>query len=369
MSSSGSSRDHDGFQHAEYSTDGKQYTATDAKHPSEFLEFATVSPAAGGAPRMQFRPPAFEEMKMGPETQSGPEVNFTHSSDDLYSGMSQAIPNLRRMSVEARAAAKSERKMNFWTGVQTYPTAIMWSFILSMTIVMEGFDLTLINSFFAFPVFRKAYGTAIHPNAPPHEGLRNFQITPAWQSGLTNAANAAEVVGLFFNGYLTDRYGYHKTMVGTLIWMCLFVFLAFFAFNIEMLLASQVLCGLPWGIFQTLSTTYAAEVMPVVLRSYLTSNVNMCWLVGQLLGVGIVRGLVHNQSEWAYRIPFAIQWAFAVPILIAVLFAPEVWHSTPETWCNTDNAIESLVAGATREARRSKAGPFETDIQVGALRW
>ena len=306
---------------------------------------------------------------MGPETQSGPEVNFTHSSDDLYSGMSQAIPNLRRMSVEARAAAKSERKMTFWTGVQTYPTAIMWSFILSMTIVMEGFDLTLINSFFAFPVFRKAYGTAIHPNAPPHEGLRNFQITPAWQSGLTNAANAAEVVGLFFNGYLTDRYGYHKTMVGTLIWMCLFVFLAFFAFNIEMLLASQVLCGLPWGIFQTLSTTYAAEVMPVVLRSYLTSNVNMCWLVGQLLGVGIVRGLVHNQSEWAYRIPFAIQWAFAVPILIAVLFAPEVWHSTPETWCNTDNAIESLVAGATREARRSKAGPSETDIQVGALRW
>jgi MFS transporter, SP family, general alpha glucoside:H+ symporter len=105
--------------------------------------------------------------------------------------------------------------------------------------------------------------------------------------------------------------------------MSLFVFLAFFAVSIEMLLASQVLCGLPWGIFQTLSTTYAAEVMPVVLRSYLTSNINMCWLIGQLIGVGVVRAMIHNTSEWSYRIPFGLQWAFAVPILIGVAFAPE----------------------------------------------
>jgi MFS transporter, SP family, general alpha glucoside:H+ symporter len=63
--------------------------------------------------------------------------------------------------------------------------------------------------------------------------------------------------------------------------------------------------------------------MPVVLRSYLTSNVNLCWLIGQILGTGIVRAFVHNTSEWSYRIPFALQWAFAVPILIAVVFAPE----------------------------------------------
>jgi MFS transporter, SP family, general alpha glucoside:H+ symporter len=77
------------------------------------------------------------------------------------------------------------------------------------------------------------------------------------------------------------------------------------------------------GIFQTLSTTYAAEVMPVALRAYLTSSVNMCWLIGQITGVGVIRGLVHNNSEWSYRIPFGLQWAFAVPILIGVSFAPE----------------------------------------------
>ncbi|KIX02378.1 uncharacterized protein Z518_08319 [Rhinocladiella mackenziei CBS 650.93] len=97
-----------------------------------------------------------------------------------------------------------------------------WSALLRMTIVMEGYDTTLINSFYAFPVFRQSCGE---------------QISPAWQSGLTNAAAAGEILGLIFNGFLTDRFGYHNTMVGTLIWMSLFVFLSFFAINIRMLFA------------------------------------------------------------------------------------------------------------------------------------
>jgi MFS transporter, SP family, general alpha glucoside:H+ symporter len=105
--------------------------------------------------------------------------------------------------------------------------------------------------------------------------------------------------------------------------LCIFIFLAFFAFNIGLLMASKVLCGLSWGVFQTLSTTYAAEIMPVALRAYLTSNVNLCWLIGQIVGTGVLRGLINLQSEWSYRIPFALQWMWAVPILVGVIFAPE----------------------------------------------
>lgn len=356
MSGSLSSHDHD-------DTEKVAMSSVEQKpHPSELLEFATVSPTLGSGPRLQFNT-HHEEIKPGPEVESGTTLNPTSSNDDLYEGMQRAIPNLRRLSVEARAATKAEHKMTFISGVRTYPKAIMWSFILSMTIVMEGYDLTLINSFFALPVFRHAYGTPLHPHAP--KGHRDYQISPAWQSGLTNGAVAAEVVGLFFNGYLADRFGYHKTMVATLIWMCLFVFLAFFAFNIEMLLASQILCGLPWGIFQTLSTTYAAEVMPTVLRSYLTSNVNMCWLIGQILGVGIVRALVHNTSEWSYRIPFGLQWAFAFPILIIVIFAPEspwwlIRHEQP------DEAKRSLLR--LTSAKEREATGFNADETIAMMR-
>ncbi|KAH0831617.1 Alpha-glucosides permease MPH3 [Fonsecaea pedrosoi] len=275
--------------------------ASDKPHPSEFLEFVTV-PGQPGSCRL-------EPLKTQNERETD-RIHATQSNDDLFHGLSAAIPGLRNLSVDARAATKAEHAMTFLRGCRLYPKAIAWSLLLSMTIVMEGYDLTLVNSFFAFPVFRRSYGEPLNPHAPPDQ--RDYQISPAWQSGLTNAAVAGEILGLMFNGFLTDRFGYHKTMVGTLIWMSLFVFLAFFAVDIKMLLAAQ-----------TLSTTYAAEVMPVALRAYLTSNVNMCWLIGQLCGVGVIRGLVHNDSEWSYRIPFGLQWAFAVPILAGVLLAPE----------------------------------------------
>ncbi|RMD42167.1 hypothetical protein DV735_g2962, partial [Chaetothyriales sp. CBS 134920] len=306
-----------------------QQPTEEKAHPSEFLEFATIHEDP--------LPPRLEPLKTRPASartkESGSDATHRSSTDKLYHGLNAAMPHLRRLSTDARAAAKKEHKMTFLSAMRLYPKATAWSILLSMTIVMEGFDLTLISSFFAFPVFRRAYGTPTNPDAP--NGQLNYQISPSWQAGLTNGAVAGEIIGLLFNGILTDHLGYHKTMIITLIWMCLFVFLAFFAVNIRMLLVSQILCGLPWGIFQTLSTTYAAEVMPVVLRPYLTSNVNMAWLIGQVTGVGVIRALVKNDSEWSYRIPFGLQWALAAPILVGVAFAPEspwwlIRHEKPE---------------------------------------
>ena len=49
----------------------------------------------------------------------------------------------------------------------------------------------------------------------------------------------------------------------------------------------------------------------------------MCWSTGQLLASGILRGLIDNETQWGWRIPYAIQWVWPLPILIVVFFAPE----------------------------------------------
>lgn len=248
MSSSTSSKDQDPEKAIHQDEPPPKRPSDNLKpHPSEFLEFATVHDHGirrGG--------PKLEPIKTvaGPESTSG-LLNPTTSSDDLYNGLAAAIPNLRRLSIEARAATKREHKMTFLSACRQYPKAIAWSVLLTLTIVMEGYDLTLINSFFAFPVFRRNYGTPLYPGRP--FGQQDFQISPAWQAGLTNGAVSAEILGLLFNGYLADRFGYHKTMLFALVWMCLFVFLAFFAVNIQMLLTSQILCGLPWVSGSSLS--------------------------------------------------------------------------------------------------------------------
>jgi MFS transporter, SP family, general alpha glucoside:H+ symporter len=69
--------------------------------------------------------------------------------------------------------------------------------------------------------------------------------------------------------------------------------------------------------------TYASEVTPVVLRSYLTTYVNLCWVIGQFIAAGVLRGFLARTDQWAYRVPFAIQWIWPIPILIGTVLAPE----------------------------------------------
>lgn len=110
-----------------------------------------------------------------------------------------------------------------------------------------------------------------------------------------------EIIGLYLNGYISEKVGYKKTMIGSMVLMILFLFLPFFAPNIQTLLAGEILQGIPWGVFQTLSTTYASEVMPTCLRAYLTTYVNLCWVFGQLIGAGVLRGFLERTDQWAYR--------------------------------------------------------------------
>lgn len=81
--------------------------------------------------------------------------------------------------------------------------------------------------------------------------------------------------------------------------------------------------GIPWGAFQSVSAAYASEVSPTALRPYLTTFINMCWVIGQFFAVAVNKGSVGRDDEWAYRIPFAVQWVWPVPILAALIFAPE----------------------------------------------
>ncbi|KAG8677824.1 hypothetical protein FPOAC2_03967 [Fusarium poae] len=225
------------------------------------------------------------------------------------------------LASEAKVAAEAEHYMTLWQAVKTYPKAIGWSVLLSTTLIMEGYDLALLGNLYASPVFNEKFGT-YNPEKD------KFAVSAAWQSGLSNGARAGEIIGLILAGWASDRYGYKMTTVGALVLMIAFVFVLFFAPNIKILVLGEVLCGIPWGAFQSVTPAYASEVAPVVLRPYLTTFINMCWVIGQFFAAAVNKGSVGRGDEWAYRIPFGVQWVWPVPILAGVIFAPESpwWH-------------------------------------------
>jgi SP family general alpha glucoside:H+ symporter-like MFS transporter len=140
------------------------------------------------------------------------------------------------LAAEARHAADAEHQMTLWQAVKTYPNAIGWSVLLSSTLIMEGYDLALLGNLYASPVFNEKYGTWL-------EDDQKYAVSAAWQSGLSNGARAGEIIGLIIAGWFTDRYGAKKTTVGFLFMMIATIFVLFFAPNVGVLVAGEVLCG------------------------------------------------------------------------------------------------------------------------------
>ncbi|KAH8880856.1 putative MFS maltose permease [Thozetella sp. PMI_491] len=245
-------------------------------------------------------------------------------------------------------ATKSEHQMSLVQALKLYPKAAAWSVALSSCLIMEGYDKSLLGSFYAFPAFQRRFGVEVSPGS--------YQVTAPWQSGLSNGAQVGSIIGLLGSGILSERYGYRKVLMGSLVAMIGLIFLMFFAVNVQMLEAGYVLVGIPWGIFQTITTTYAAEVCPVVLRPYLTTYVNLCWVIGQLTATGVLRAYVQSPAEgdWNWRIPYAIQWVYPVPILIAVILAPESpWWLVRKG--RVEDAERSLRRLTTRKMQDSAA--------------
>lgn len=212
-------------------------------------------------------------------------------------------------------AIAEEHTQGFWYNIRQHPRAVGWSVLLSTAVVMEGFDIILIQSLLSVDSFQRQFGTQL-PNG-------TYELSAAWQAGLTNGALVGEILGLMGAGIVADYLGYKKTMCGALICTTGLIFIPFFAFNIVQLLVGLILMGIPWGVFQTLTTTYAADICPTGLRPYLTTYVNLCWVMGQLIASGVLVGVQGRTDDWAYRIPYALQWVWPVPIIIGVLFAPE----------------------------------------------
>ncbi|OXG56143.1 MFS transporter, SP family, general alpha glucoside:H+ symporter, partial [Cryptococcus neoformans MW-RSA1955] len=105
----------------------------------------------------------------------------------------------------ARQGMESEKALSLRESLRRYPRAVAWSVLLSTSLVMEGFDIILINNFYALPQFVQKYGVEL-------EG--GWTITAAWQAGLTNGVNVGEIIGLCINGWASERFGYKKTMIG-----------------------------------------------------------------------------------------------------------------------------------------------------------
>ena len=137
---------------------------------------------------------------------------------------------------EAQAANHHEHSLTVRQALRAYPWAVAWSLIISMSIIMEGYDTILIGSLYAYPTYAQKFGqfsTATH----------NWQIPAKWQSAMGSGPQAGAILGAMANGFLVPRFGYRPVFFGGLILMIAFVFVSFFGMSVGLQAAGQILCG------------------------------------------------------------------------------------------------------------------------------
>ncbi|OQO06076.1 hypothetical protein B0A48_08664 [Cryoendolithus antarcticus] len=235
-----------------------------------------------------------------------------HDSVDLQTDTKQHIE-------DAAIATDKEHQLTLGEALKAYPKAIAWSVLLSTAVVMEGYDTILIAA------------------------DDTLTITAPWQSAVANGAYIGEILGLAATGILCDRFGNKAVMTGATVLMIAFIFISFFGETLALQLAGQILCGIPWGAYQTITTVYASEVLPVALRGYLTSYVNLCWVIGQFIASGVLVGVENRTDVWGWKIPYAVQWAWPLPIIAVCLLCPE-----SPTWLVKHGKIEQARTAVSR---------------------
>ncbi|KAH6962024.1 general substrate transporter [Ilyonectria sp. MPI-CAGE-AT-0026] len=254
---------------------------------------------------------------------------------------------------DAQDATAEEHNLSLLDALKLRPRAVFWSLAMSTAIIMEGYDTMLVGNLFAQSAFKKKYGHLV--------GEDTYEIPASWQAGLSNGSACGQLIGLLLAGYVSERFGFRKTMTVGLSLISALIFIPFFAPSLEVLEVGQILFGIVLGLFQTTPVIYAMEISPVCLQPYLTSYVNFCWAIAHLIGAGILRGCLTLEDEWAYRIPFAVQWVWPVLLIPLLHFAPESpW------WLVRQGRLEDAKAVLTRLTSGGHVG-FNIDKQVALM--
>jgi MFS transporter, SP family, general alpha glucoside:H+ symporter len=205
-----------------------------------------------------------------------------------------------------------------------------------------------------------------------------FKFNANFTLKIGTASGIGAVLGTILNGHLVDHFGQKRVLIGALCMLSCLIFMTFFAPNIQVLAFGQFLCGFPWGIFATVAPAYSSEVLPLVLRSYLSSFTNMSFIIGQIICAIVIRIFLERDDEWGFRIPFGFQWiwpSFLIPLLC---FAPESpWHLVRKgRLIEAEKSLRRLQSSNARDinvkdtlADIVHTNNLEQELEVGTSYW
>lgn len=138
--------------------------------------------------------------------------------------------------ISGRAGNIHEHEMTVRQALRGYPWAVFWSLVISMSVIMEGYDTILIGSLYGYPAYQQSFG---HYS----KSAKSYQIQGKWQAAMGSGPQAGAIVGAFINGWLTPKFGFRPMFAAGMVAMIGFVFISVFGNSVELQAVGQIMCG------------------------------------------------------------------------------------------------------------------------------
>lgn len=158
---------------------------------------------------------------------------------------------------------------------------------------MESYCVFLMGSFVAMDEFKAEYGV------PDKDGT--MSIVASWQSALQVGGPLGAIIGVTLAGPLTSRIGYRWATITGLMLLNAFIFVFYFANSLAVMFVSQLLEGIPWGIFIANAPAYCSEIVPIKLRAPATQMLQMFWAIGAIIVGGVCYVYQGRLDPTSYR--------------------------------------------------------------------
>jgi MFS transporter, SP family, general alpha glucoside:H+ symporter len=224
-------------------------------------------------------------------------------------------------STSIEDSESEKRNLPLIQSCKIYPKVVGYCFGLTTVVLLWGYDLVIVGTIQALPVFQRDYGI-LHDD--------DWIIPAMWLALWSAFTPLGAVLGAVAGGWFQDRVGRR---------MCLAMGSAISVIGVAIIfvsnlpdgkdsrrgtfLAGKTVQGFAIGIVVVQSQTYVSEIVPTSLRGPALALFPTFTLLGQLLGAIIIYASSNYDSARSYLTAFGSQWAFSIPPLILAIFMPE----------------------------------------------
>lgn len=230
-------------------------------------------------------------------------------------------PSTKDETSSFKSTDPAHEKLSLWAAIRKWPKLALWSFALSSTILLYGFDSVLVSSVSSMPVFQEVYGEAFEDK---------FIIPSMWMALWAIAGPIGKMPGSLLGGWLADRIG-RKKMFWITTGLAAGAVAIFFFSDVSpdinarrgVFFVAKFIQGICIGALVATTQTYMSETVPHQLRGPILAFFPIFVLLGQVIGSIIIQVQMNVPGRTSYRVALATQWPFAIPPLLVGIFIPE----------------------------------------------